>query len=122
MRDSNLKIPDVRAFRSLTHLLGKLGIKSCYRVIPIYNPFTSVPQPEYNIECGLGIKEAKDLVERMWDYQPISNSPLDRLQKANALHCIKRTRQFMNMLNKLGLKSPDSGLQACRGFVTRTTR
>jgi hypothetical protein len=109
MRDSNLKISDIKAFRAISRLLGKLGIQECINC-------------HHEVTYGFGMKQAKDLVERTFDYQPISNSPLDQLRSNNEIHIIKRLRQTMNMLNKLGLKSPDSGLQACRGFVTRTTR
>jgi len=127
MRDLNLKIPDIKVFRSLTRLLGKLGINTCREESSMYHAqvASGYPDPDNRYPkytYGLGLKEAKDLVERTFDYQPISNSPLDQLRSNNEIHIIKRLRQTMNMLNKLGLKSPDSGLQACRGFITRRRR
>jgi len=119
MRDSNLKIPDIKVFRSLTRLLGKLGINACREDNLWFHPQS---HQHHRYIYGLGLKEAKDLVERTFDYQPISNSALDQLRRDLEHHIIKRLRQTMNMLNKLGLKSPDSGLQACRGFVTRMRR
>ena len=103
MRDSNLKIRDIKAFRSLTYLLGALGLQSCNST------------PNY----GLSLHDAKDLVEQTFYYIPTSNSPLEQIQYVNEYHEIKRTRQLMSTLNKLGLKTPDAGLQICRRFVTR---
>ena len=127
MRDSNLKIPDIKVFRSLTRLLGKLGIHACREENSMYHaqvasgyPDPDNKHPRYTY--GFGLRETKDLVERTFDYRHVPNSPLDKLVMGNELHQIKRTRQFMNMLNKLGLKTPDAGLQACRGFITRRRR
>ncbi len=76
--------------------------------------------PEFTY--GWGLAETKHYVEAKYQYTTISNSPLDQLQKGNELHEIKRTRQLMSTLNKLGLKTPDAGLQTCRRFVTRMRR
>lgn len=120
MRNSHLKIPDIKVFRSLTNLLGKLGIKECRRTPhPTIHPITMKPiSPVY----GLGLKEAKDLVERIFNYQVLTNSPSVQLRAYNEIHQIKRTRQLMVTLNKLGLKAPDSSLQPCRQFVARLRR
>lgn len=122
MRDSNLKIPDIKAFRAVTRFLGLLGISECRTFHPPPpHPWQNSPK-HISWTYGLGLAEAKSLVERMWDYRVTSNGPLDQLQKGNELHEIKRTRQLMSTLNKLGLKAPDAGLQICRQFVTRMRR
>lgn len=119
IRDHNLKIPDIKVFRSLTRLLGKLGLDTCRtHNPPLLAPWAySSNYPEYQI--GFGLKETKDLVERTFLYGYIKNSPLDQFQKGNMIHEIKRTRQLMGMLNKFGLKTPDTGLRTAKDFVDR---
>lgn len=119
MRDNNLKIPDIKAVRSITRLLGKLGINACrQRQPPPPHPWTySDKHPEFTY--GWGLAETKRYVEDKYPYAYIKNSPLDQFQKNNQLHEIKRTRQLMHMLNKFGLKTPDAGLRAAKDFVTR---
>lgn len=118
MRDLNLKIPDIKRIRVLIRFLGILGLDSCR----VRNP--SPPPPYIYSDAykewsyGWGLKETKDYVESKYSYTNTTTS-LDQLQKGNELHEIKRTRQFMNMLNKLGLQTPDSTLHFCRQFVTR---
>lgn len=122
MRDHNLLIPDIKHFRMLTILLGKLGLDTCRRR-------NDPPPPPYTYSdnykewsYGLGLKETKDLVERTFHYAYIKGSPLDQFQKNNQLHEIKRTRQLLHMLKKFGLKLdhiPDSTLGVAKGFVTR---
>jgi hypothetical protein len=122
MRDLNLKIPDIKQVLSVTRLLGKLGISYCRQRQPQPPlPYTySDKYPEFTY--GWGLKQTKDYVEAKYQYTNSTNSPLDQLQKGNELHEIKRTRQLMSTLNKLGLITPDAGLQICRRFVTRMRR
>ncbi len=119
MRDHNLKIPDIKAVRSITRLLGKLGINACrWRQPPPPHPYTySDKYPEFTY--GWGLAETKSYVEMKYHYAYVKGSPLDQFQKHNVLHEIKRTRQLMHILNKLGLKTPDAGLRVCKDFVTR---
>ena len=73
-RASNLKIPDIKALRGLSRLLGKLHIPCCY------HRFTEVTYDydDNNVLIGthdivkegygFGLKESKDFVERWFDY------------------------------------------------------
>lgn len=119
IRDVNLKIPDIKAIRGLTRLLGLLGISMCrMHYPPPPAPWTyNKSHPEWSY--GFGLKESKDLVERTFHYATVKNSPFDQFQKGNIINEVKRTRQLMNTLNKLGLKSPDAGLKVCKFFVDR---
>lgn len=119
MRDLNLKIPDIKAVRSITMFLGKLGLDTCRRHIP------PPPHPWQNSPVhkpwmfGLGLAEAKAYVEAKYNYMIVSNSPHKQFADMNDIHITKRVRQTMNMLNKLGLKTPDANQQPCRAFVAR---
>jgi len=119
MRDHNLLIPDIKAVRSITRFLGKLGITECYYDYKTNNPF--IPSEEKR-NYGWGLAETKRYVEEKYHYTPIKNSPLNKFEQYNELHEIKRTRQLMHMLRKFGLKLnhiPDSTLGPARQFVTR---
>ncbi len=119
MRDHNLKIPDIKHVRNVTRFLGKLGINHCRRRNdPPPHPYSyNENYPEWLY--GWGLAEAKAYVEMKYHYTYIKGSPLDQFQKNNQLHEIKRTRQLMHMLNKLGLKTPDAGLRTAKEFITR---
>ncbi len=120
MRDLNLKIPDIKHVRNLTRFLGKLGINACrVQNLPAPPPPYKYSDKYPEFLYGWGLKETKDYVESKYHYAYIKNSPLDQFQKHNVLHEIKRTRQLMHMLNKLGLKTPDAGLRPAKEFVTR---
>ena len=121
LRDLNLKIPDIKMFIRLTRLLGKLGINACRLENRIFGHLDLDNQYSKYV-YGFGLKEAKDLVESTFDYRHILNSPLDQHKVESRLHQIKRTRQLMHTLNKLGLHTPDAGLQVCRQFVARRQR
>lgn len=121
MRDHNLKIPDIKHVRRITSFLGKLGIDECRsRNDPAPHPYLpaySDNWPEWRY--GWGLAETKRYVENKYHYVHIKGSPLDMFQKNNQLHEIKRTRQLMFMLSKLGIKNTDSSLRAGKDFVTR---
>ena len=125
-RENQYKIPDIKVILSLTRLLGAFQIPSCYRYGPQqvgnydvngkYIGIKIVASPIY----GWGLKECKDYVESKYDYYlPGQETKADRLRGANIIHETKRVRQVMNMLNKLGIKSADSGLVVCKAYVTR---
>lgn len=117
-RDVNLKIPDIKALRSLSRLLGKLHIYFAVRNPPPPHPYGySNNYPEWSY--GIGLAEAKFYVENKYNYIHVKNSPYDQFSQGNIIHEIKRTRQLMNILNRLGLVSPDAGLRVCKEFVTR---
>lgn len=59
------KISDIKHMRRMTGLLGKLGIKCLIRSYDT-GPFNG---PKIVTHYGLGLKETKDLVERMFVYQ-----------------------------------------------------
>ena len=119
-RPNNQKIPDIKAFRALTRLLGLSGVSSLHRVHWHPGNVTSNYQPFDQHVYGLGIKESKDLVERVYDYYlPEQETEADRLRGANIIHETKRTRQFMSLLNRLGIQSAPTGLAVCKAFVTR---
>ena len=119
-RQNSLKIPDIKVFRALTRLLGLSGVSSLHRCHRHPGNATSNYQPFDQHVYGLGLKESKDLVERIYDYYlPEQETELDRLRGANIIHETKRTRQFMSLLNKLGINSANTGLAVCKAFVTR---
>ena len=63
-------IGDIRSYRSLTRLLGKLGIKTC-REVSYQNKWIGVsllPVMEEVILYGWGLKFAKDYVDKKYDY------------------------------------------------------
>lgn len=74
-RSNNMKIPDIKAVRSLTRLLGKLHIPSCYHrydeLTPQYNDIGQhigdklITKEAY----GYGLKESKDFVEAWFEYE-----------------------------------------------------
>lgn len=74
-RPHNHKIPDIKVLRSLTRLLGKLHIPSCYHaydeLTPQYDdngqrlPDKLIRKESY----GFGLKESKDFVEVWFDYE-----------------------------------------------------
>ena len=105
--------------RMFTHLLGKCGVPSLHR--QHHHP-TGHSGPWTQHVYGLGLKEAKDWVERYYDYYDSSQeTELDRLRTQNTIHLIKRTRQTMMFLDKLGIKAAGdvSGLFHAKQFVTR---
>lgn len=68
-RPNQLKIPDIKVIRSLTRLLGKLQVPSCYRLShEDVGDFDSNGQyigvkKEWKQVYGWGLKESKDYVE-----------------------------------------------------------
>lgn len=115
-RPSYLKIPDIKHVRSITRFLGKLSIEGLYRV----DPWRTWGSTEEKIMYGWTLSDAKSYVESKYTYYDHSlETNLDKVREHNIIHEIKRTRQFMHMLNKLGLSSPDAGLAICKAFVTR---
>lgn len=121
MRDLNLKILDIKAVRSITRLLGKLGISYCRQRQPQPPPPWTYSDKYPEFTYGWGLAETKNYVEAKYPYAYVRNSPLDQFQKDNQIHEIKRTRQFINMLHKLGIKSAGSqgGLHPAKEFVAR---
>lgn len=117
-RDINLKIPDIKLYRKITTILGRLGINASrtHNPLPphpwIYGP--SAPEWYY----GWTLTESKSYVEMKYMY--INANPDDSLGplKGSEVHEIKSARQLMGMLSRLGLKTPDAGLLVCRKFVT----
>lgn len=117
-RDRNLKIPDIKAVRSLTRLLGKIGIKDLYRDNPTYWEGIRLgypPHPMYPPKVyGLGLKEAKDYIEAKYNYK-------ERLPKRNIIQDVKCARRFMGFLEgRLGIKAAVhiTGLYNCKQYVT----
>lgn len=125
VRDINQKIFDIKALRAITRLLGKLHISPCYTKHTdteyIYDKAGNLIHtfPIVKEFYGIGLAEAKAYVEKKYIYNIPNPTPLQQVTMGNEIHEIKRTRQLMHMLEKLGLKSPDAGLQVCRQFVTR---
>ena len=129
-RRSDTKIPDIKAVRTLTSLLGKFGVSHCYRTYKdlSYEDFcrhhSVVPDEDklWKKQYGFGLKEAKDYVESKYIYYaPHEETEADRVRGTNMIHLIKRTRQVMFLLNKLGIKSAGfkTGLYEAKNFVTR---
>lgn len=119
-RDVNKKISDIKHIRSITIFLGKLSLETCReRNDPPPKPWAYLSNyPEWSY--GLGLKETKDLVERVYTYVYINTTAtLSAFEKGNPINRIKRTRQLMRLLNKFGLKVPDHGLKVCKDFVER---
>lgn len=73
-RDINTKIPDIKAVRVLSRLLGKLHLPSCYSkyrsVEPEYDEYGKfLGTVEKDVEAyGFGLAEAKAFVERWFEY------------------------------------------------------
>ena len=73
-RPHRSKIPDIKAVRALTRLLGKFRIKRCFRVYPslvhIYDEFGQFQGTTegYGVQIGWGLKESKDYVESKYMY------------------------------------------------------
>lgn len=82
-RDINAKIPDIKAVRVLSRLLGKLHLPSCYSkyrsVEPEYDEYGKfLGTVEKDVDAyGFGLAEAKVFVERWFEYKvpSSSNSP-----------------------------------------------
>lgn len=126
-RPSNLKIPDIKALRSITRLLGTLGIGSCVQCWPEFTPtFNSVGNITgstwtMNKRPGWGLKETKDYVEGKYEYYfiPEPYNPLREIQKGNIISEIKSVRRLTKVLNSLDIKSADNGLKVCKEYVER---
>lgn len=76
IRPRRSRIPDIKAFRALWQLLGKLHIKGCYYIIQ-ETEYTwddnGMCTGSYTVDVEyyhMGLADAKALVERIWDYQP----------------------------------------------------
>jgi len=126
-RDILLKIPDIKVFRSLTRLLGLIGIKRCItehyedtHLYDSYNQLTSIISIKRYF-YGIGLAEAKNYVENKYVYSYNGFNPLNQLRKGNELHEIKRVRQLIWMLDKLNINSAaeQAGLFQAKQFVTR---
>lgn len=119
-RPNSYKINDVKNVRRFTNLLGKLGIPSLVRVHhhPASQSKTGVAFDQY--VYGWGLKESVDYVMQKYEYyMPHEETAADQLRNTNIIHETKRTRQFMSMLNRLGITSADAGLSVCKRFVLR---
>ena len=69
---------------------------------------------------GWGLTESKSYVEMKYDYNYVANSPLIQFQKDNYIRENKRTRQFINIVHRLGIKSAyQQGLYLTNEFVAR---
>lgn len=131
MRPLHFKILDIKAIRSLARLLGKLEIYFYSReqeLIPQYVDGVYVGDAwEPRVACGIDLKESKEYVERKYKYAPPNpytadpNTILSQGQciKNGPLHVIKRIRQTMFFLNKLGIQTADPGLVECKKFYDR---
>lgn len=119
------KIRDIKSVRTITAILGRLGISECCIITtePTYTfdgtgLYTGMGTKEV-IRYGVGLVQGKEYVERLYNYQHMYYTPRKQVERGNEIHEIKRTRQLMSLLGRLGLKHPDAGLQVCRTFVTR---
>lgn len=80
-RANHHKIPDIKAVRSLTRLLGKLHIPSCYytypELVPVFDKdgFQTGTMHIDKESYGFGLKEAKDFVEAWFDYEVPQQEP-----------------------------------------------
>ena len=83
-RSLSNKIPDIKALRSLTRLLGKLHVPSCYYTYEDtayeYSEETGKLINTYQVKkeaYGFGLKESKDFVEGWFEYDQQLTRPND---------------------------------------------
>lgn len=119
-RHESEKVPDIKAFRSCTKLLGKLGVASCFHSfnvqVPHFDKTGSITHytVEKEINYGWSLLDSKKYIERQFNYT-LSKPPINY----NLIHLIKRTRQHMILLQKLNIKSADAGLLSSKLLVHR---
>jgi hypothetical protein len=123
LRNIHKKIPDIKRYRQLSNLLWRLHA-------PTEQADHHFPW-EQRGPWYLGLKDAKDLVERMFVYvDPVSSPNIDRTNlepswlnrgDVDRIALIKRVRAMLKMVNKLGVKMELEawGLRECKDFVLR---
>ena len=115
MRPIQQKIPDIKAYRSLTRFLGQLRIPSCF-YIDTRNVWVHEPNGHSKVVLvtdqfnGASLSECKKIVERTFQYQ---------VDYSDMIAAIKKSRKFMGLLHDLNIKNADYGLAVCKGFVSR---
>ena len=118
IRDRNLKIPDIKAIRSVTRLLGKFGIRGLYQDNPTYWEGIRLgypPNPNYPPKVyGIGLREAKDYIEAKYHY----TAPP---KKRNLIEDVKCARRFFGFLSSypMNIKSArqKTGLYYCKLYI-----
>ena len=116
IRDTTDKIVDIKHIRSLTKLLGRFNIPSCFQVY-------IVPHPTYNdvgvfignvqykeVFYGMSLTDCKKYVESKYTYKDKYADGYNSLMHTNIINDTKCIRRFMYVLNALGIRSGDGSL------------
>ena len=126
-RPESFKIDDIRFFRRLTNLLGKLEVPTLYKThtqlgVERLPDGTLKFDTQTKTFYGYGLKESKDAMERMFDYYtPQQLTHADILRNDNMIKTIKSVRHLCFFMRRLGMQSTQdlSGLTQAKQYMHR---